>query len=157
MPSTRPAASASSSERAANAAWSRHAAKAAASRRATGASSTRRSTGTGASRRRAPSPLAPRRRRSGGIRWDRVGRTALLVVLGVIVLLYIPPVTHWIEQRQTSGRQQAEVEELQREQEGLRDRIDSLTGRAAIEREARNLGMVREGERAIVVDDLPED
>lgn len=86
-----------------------------------------------------------------------MGRAALLLVLGVIVLLYIPPVTHWIEQRQTSAHQQAELQELQREHEELRSRIDSLSGPNAIEREARSLGMVREGERAIVVDGLPEE
>lgn len=107
--------------------------------------------------RSARSRLAPRRRGSGGIRWDRVGRTALLLLLGVIVLLYIPPVTHWIEQRQTSGHQQAELQQLQRENEELEQRVDSLTGPDAIEREARGLGMVREGEQAIVVEGLPEE
>jgi cell division protein FtsB len=107
--------------------------------------------------RRAGPQLAPRRRASGGIRWDRVGRAALLLVLGVIVLLYIPPVTHWIEQRQTSGHQHAELEQLQREHQELRDRIDSLSGPEAIEREARGLGMVKAGEQAIVVHGLPEE
>lgn len=115
------------------------------------------SRGHSPSSRGAPSRLAPRRRSAGGIRWDRVGRAALLLVLGVIVLLYIPPVTHWIEQRQTSGHQQAELEELQREQEELQQRIDSLSGPDAIEREARGLGMVREGEQAIVVEGLPDE
>jgi cell division protein FtsB len=78
-------------------------------------------------------------------------------VLGVIVLLYIPPVKHWIEQRQTSAHQQSELEQLQSEHQELRERIDGLSGPQAIEREARRLGMVREGEQAIVVHGLPED
>jgi cell division protein FtsB len=120
------------------------------------ASSSPRSAGP--SHRSKTSSLAPRRRSgSGGIRWDRVGRTALLLVLGVIVLLYIPPVTHWIEQRQTSSHQQAELEELQREHQDLQERIDSFTGADSIERQARSLGMVRENERAIVVEGLPEE
>ncbi len=117
------------------------------------ATSSRRSRVTTA---RSRSTLAPRRR-SGGIRWDRVGRAALLLVLGVIVLLYIPPVKHWIEQRQTSAHQQAELEQLQSERQELRERIDGLSGPQAIEREARRLGMVRAGEQAIVVHGLPED
>lgn len=95
------------------------------------------------------------RRRPGGIRWDRVGRTALLIVLGVIVLLYIPPVTHWFEQRATAERQRAEVGALQREHEELETRLESLRGPDAIEREARRLGMVRVGERAVVIENLP--
>ncbi len=96
------------------------------------------------------------RRRGGSIRWDRVGRTALLVVLGVIVLLYIPPAMRWVEQRQTAVRQSAEVEELQREHEELQARLESLRGPDAVEREARRLGMVRLGERPIVIESLPE-
>jgi cell division protein FtsB len=96
------------------------------------------------------------RRRPRSIRWDRVGRTALLLVLGVIVLLYIPPVSHWFEQRETAARQRAEVEALQREQEELETRLESLRGPDAVEREARRLGMVRVGERAVVIENLPE-
>lgn len=113
---------------------------------ASGTRRTARSTARGASRRAGG---------RGGIRWDRVGRTALLIVLGVIVLLYIPPVTHYIEQRETAGHQQAEVEALQQEQQELQERIDSLSGPDAIEREARRLGMVREGEQAIVIENAP--
>lgn len=136
--------------------------RAAGARGTTGSSSAARAgrapTARASSARRTSSSLAPRRRRgSGGIRWDRVGRTALLLVLGVIVLLYIPPVTHWIEQRQTSSHQQAELEALQREHQELQGRIDGLKGPDAIEREARSLGMVREDEQAIVVDGLPEE
>lgn len=78
-------------------------------------------------------------------------------MLGVVLLLYIPPVTHYIEQRQTAGHQQAELEALQRESEELKDRIDGLSGPDAVEREARRLGMVREGERAIVIENPPSD
>lgn len=100
--------------------------------------------------------MAPRRR-SSSIRWDRVGRAALLLVLGVIVLLYISPVTHWLEQSETAERQRSELRQLEREREELRQRIADLRGPEAIEREARRLGMVREGERAIMVEGLPGD
>ena len=96
------------------------------------------------------------RRRGKSIRWDRVGRTALLLVLGVIVLLYIPPAMRWVEQRETADRQSAEVEQLQREHEELQARLEGLHGRDAVEREARRLGMVRLGERPIVIEGLPE-
>jgi cell division protein FtsB len=92
-------------------------------------------------------------RRSGaGIRWERVGRVALIVVLGVIVLLYIPPVTHWFQQSSTAARGHAQVRQLKRERVRLRARLRELTGPGAIERGARRLGMVKPGERPYVVE-----
>ena len=76
---------------------------------------------------------------------------ALLGVLCVVVLLYIPPVTHWIQQSQTADRGHAQVRELKRERALLEARLRSLTGPGAIEREARRLGMVKPGERPYVV------
>jgi cell division protein FtsB len=115
------------------------------------------STGSSArGRGRSPSRSAggPRRRTSS-IRWDRVGRTALLLVLGAIVFLYVPPVSHWVAQTRTADRYEAELEQLEREQEELRQRAAELRGPGAIEREARRLGMVREGEQALSVENLP--
>ena len=99
--------------------------------------------------------IAPRTRPrtgAGGIHWDRVGRVALLFVLGVIVLLYIPPVTHWIQQSRTDARSHAQVTDLKRQRAQLRARLDELTGPGAIEREARRMGMVKPGERPYVVE-----
>ena len=100
------------------------------------------------------SPAAIRRRRPG-IRWDRVGRAALLLVLATVLSLYISPVSRWITQSQTADAQRAELEELQREHAELADRVRKLRRAGAIEREARRLGMVREDERAFVVQGLP--
>ena len=108
----------------------------------------------GAATARSPRPrVAPRRRPSPGpgIRWERVGRVALLGVLFVIVLLYIPPVTHWIQQSQTASREHAQVRDLKRERGRLESRLRQLTGPTAVETEARRLGMVRPGERPYVV------
>jgi cell division protein FtsB len=76
---------------------------------------------------------------------------ALLGVLGIIVLLYIPPVTHWIQQKQTASRERTQVRDLKLERRRLEVRLRELTGPSAIEREARRLGMVRPGERPYVV------
>jgi cell division protein FtsB len=100
--------------------------------------------------------MAPRRR-STSIRWDRVGRAALLLVLVVIVLLYISPVRHWLAQSETADHQRSELSELEQERDELEARIAALRGQDAIEREARRLGMVRAGERAIVIEGLPGD
>ncbi len=55
--------------------------------------------------------LAPMRH-ARTIRWDRVGRVALLGTLAVIMLLYVSPARHWIEQSRTAGEQNAELRDL---------------------------------------------
>ena len=89
------------------------------------------------------------------IRWDRVGRLALLAVLGVIVLLYIAPTRHYLEQRETAQAHRLELERLERERARLRARLDALRRPDSLEREARKLGMVRQGERAFVIQNVP--
>lgn len=91
----------------------------------------------------------------GTIRWDRVARIALLVVLGVIVLLYLAPLSHWITQSGTAAEQRAEVRGLERENHRLRSRVARLSRPADVEREARRLGMVRRGERPYVIQGAP--
>ena len=95
------------------------------------------------------------RRRRSGIRWDRVGRFALLGVLFVILLLYLSPAKHWIQQSRTAGEQRSELKDLTRENRQLRRRIRTLRSPGALEREARRLGMVRRGERSFVIQNLP--
>ncbi len=95
----------------------------------------------------------PARRTS--IRWDRLGRLALLGTLGVIVLLYLSPAKHWVQQSSTAGAQRQELDELTRENQQLKLRVDALRDPGALEHEARKLGMVRQGERAYVIEGLP--
>jgi cell division protein FtsB len=95
-----------------------------------------------------------RRARSGGIRWDRVGRFALLGTLFVILLLYVSPAKHWIEQSSTAGAQREELGELNRENRELKRRVRELRSPGSLEREARRLGMVKQGERAFVIENL---
>lgn len=96
-------------------------------------------------------------RRSSGIRWDRLGRMALLSVLGVILLLYISPAKHWIEQSGTAGAHREELRGLKAEQGRLKSQVRDLRRPAALEREARKLGMVKGGERSYVIRGLPKD
>jgi cell division protein FtsB len=98
------------------------------------------------------SPPAAFRGPRSQIHWHRVGRVALLVVLGAIVLLYIGPVAHWIQQRDTAAHTRSEVHELQAEHERLKGRLKELTGPGAIERQARSMGMVKAGERSYVLE-----
>jgi len=96
---------------------------------------------------------APARRTS--IRWDRVGRLAMLGTLIVILLLYISPTRHWLQQSSTAKAQRSELNDLERENARLKHRVRSLQDPTALEREARRLGMVRHGERAYVIQGLP--
>jgi len=86
------------------------------------------------------------------IQWQKVGRLALLFTLFVIVLLYIRPVAHWLQQRSTAAHSEADLRDLQREHDRLEARLRRLSGTGAIEREARKMGMVRRGERPYVFD-----
>jgi cell division protein FtsB len=95
----------------------------------------------------------PRRRTA--IRWDRVGRFALLTTLVVILLLYVSPAKHWIQQSRTAGAQEDELHALASENKQLKRRVRALRDPGALEREARKLGMVRQGERAYVIENLP--
>jgi cell division protein FtsB len=87
----------------------------------------------------------------GGIRWDRVGRLALLAMLGMIVLLYVSPVKHWFQQSSTKQHQQQRLDALKQENARLEGRLRYLKRPDSIDREARRLGMVKHGERAFVV------
>lgn len=94
------------------------------------------------------------RRTAARIRWDRVGRVALLAVLAGVLLLYVNPLRSYVATWGESKSRGAEVAELERENARLRARRDELRDPVALEREARRLGMVRPGERAYVVEGL---
>lgn len=93
----------------------------------------------------------------GRIRWDRVARTALLIVMLVLLWLYVGPMRSYVDARQEAAQRSAEVRELRKEHKELRERRAELRQDAALEREARELGMVRPGERSFVVRGLPRE
>jgi cell division protein FtsB len=97
--------------------------------------------------------MGPRRRT--GIRWDRLGRVALLGTLVVILFSYASPARQWIKQSGTAGHQAEQLGELNRDQRKLKKRLRALRDPGALEREARRLGMVRAGERSYVIENLP--
>jgi len=104
---------------------------------------------------------AARKRRAragarGRVRWDRLGRVALLGTLGVILLLYISPAKHWLEQSSTANAQKRELNSLDAENATLKRRLRGLRNPATLEGEARRLGMVKEGERSYVIKNPPK-
>ena len=97
----------------------------------------------------------PRLRARPQIRWDRMGRIALLLVLLGVFALYVNPLRSWWHTRQESAQRSSEVAALKRENERLRERRARLKDPDMLENEARRLGMVKPGERAFVVENLP--
>lgn len=91
------------------------------------------------------------------IRWDRVGRVALLVVLVGVVALYVGPSISFLQTYKEAKARRGEVHALQAENQRLRARKKALKDPRTLEREARRLGLVKPGERPFVVQGLPGD
>ena len=90
------------------------------------------------------------------IRWDRVGRIALLCVAALVVYLYIGPTSAWISTYRESKQRSADLAALKHENARLVARRDELKKPETLERMARELGMVRASEKAFVVSGLPD-
>ncbi len=90
------------------------------------------------------------------IRWDRVGRIALLCVLAFIVYLYIGPARTWVATWGEAKERRAQVADLRAENAELRARQRQLRRDAQLEREARRLGMVKAGEKVYAIEGLPK-
>ena len=89
------------------------------------------------------------------IRWDRLGRVFLLGVLFVILLMYVSPLTRWVTQKNTAKEDTAELRQLETTNAELKSKLESLQSPGAVELRARKLGMVKQGERAFVIENLP--
>jgi len=76
-------------------------------------------------------------------------------MLGVILLLYVSPTKHWIEQSGTKSAQKAELRQLNAENATLKGKVRALRSPGTLEQEARRLGMVRRGERSYVIENPP--
>lgn len=101
----------------------------------------------------------PRRVQAHGprlrVRWERVGRYGLLVVLTIVVGLYVEHALAYVSTRGQADQQQAVVRSLQRQNAQLARAARSLSDPATIVHDARALGMVRPGERPYVISGLP--
>jgi cell division protein FtsB len=91
------------------------------------------------------------------VRWDRVGRTALLLVLLAVALAYVGPARSLLSTWHESSAKQAQLQQLQHEHDALLQRARELRDPRTVQAEARRLGMVKPGERSYVVRNLPRD
>lgn len=89
------------------------------------------------------------------MRWDRVGRVGLLVVVCVVAGLYVQQGLAYLSVRGQASRQRAIVQQLTRSNASLRAQQRSLNQPATILRDARALGMVRVGEHPYEITGLP--
>jgi len=109
---------------------------------------------------------APRRvqrrrvgRRTGPsrIRWDKLGRIALVLVLFFVLVSYLNPIVNLMQAWQGSKSSDAELAQLKKERIELRNQLREVSSPAALEREARRLGMIKPGEHAYIVHGLGDD
>ena len=91
------------------------------------------------------SEFAPR------VRWDRIGRLALLFVGLLLIYLYINPLRTWVSTWQEAQTKREQVTQLEQEHATLVKRARALRSPGSIEVEARRLGMVKPDERAYVI------
>jgi cell division protein FtsB len=93
------------------------------------------------------------RRRIGPsrIRWDRVGRVALVLVLFGVMVSYLNPMVNLLQAWQGSKASEQQLAQLKEERAALTRELREVSIPATLEREARKLGMVRPGEHAYVV------
>jgi hypothetical protein len=85
------------------------------------------------------------------IRWDRVGRWALICVFAFVLYLYIGPARTWVTTYGEAKRKREEVTQVRAQNERLRVRKRELEQAGALELEARRLGMVKGGEKLYVI------
>ncbi len=91
------------------------------------------------------------RRGASRIKWDRVGRVALTLVLVAVLYSYLGPSVDFFKTYTGTTAAKAELHELLKENRRLHDRIQSADDPLVVDREARAQGMVAEGETPVVI------
>ena len=131
---------------------------AARARPARSATTTRRATTRKTTSRQKRRPAARRkpaaRRGESRIRWDRVGRIALTLVLAAVLYSYLNPAIDFVKTYTATTAAKAEFHEMLRENKRLHNRIQTADEPTVIDRRARVQGMVAEGETPIIVHGL---
>ena len=89
------------------------------------------------------------------VRWDRLGRLAMLLVLFALVFLYLGTGLHMFSTWRQSNRTGARVAAMEREHRKLLGEHNQLSSQSNLEVHARALGMQRSDEQTYVVGNLP--
>jgi cell division protein FtsB len=91
------------------------------------------------------------------VRWDRLGRLALLFVLAALLYLYLSAGIHLLSKLSQSHAHSAQVQALKREHAQLVRQHEVLGRQSTVEAEARRLGMIKPGEQPYIATGLPND
>jgi cell division protein FtsB len=101
---------------------------------------------------RRPAPRRPGARRSPSrIKWDRVGRIALVLVLFAVAYSYLNPAINLFETYRSTTAAKAEFHQLLAENKRLHRAIQSSDDPAVVAAAARKQGMIAEGEKPFVM------
>ncbi|HEX6602792.1 MAG TPA: hypothetical protein VF030_09145 [Solirubrobacterales bacterium] len=104
-------------------------------------------------RRPAPRKTRPAARRGASrIKWDRIGRIALTVVLFAVLYSYLNPSIEFVKTYTGTTEAKAKLHQLLDENQRLHNRIQSSKDPLVVQREARAQGMVAEEETPVVID-----
>jgi hypothetical protein len=101
-------------------------------------------------------PAARKRRPSarGGpsrIKWDRVGRVALTLVLAAVLYSYFGPSIDFVKTYTGTTAAKAKRLDLLKQNRRLHNRIQSADDPLVVDHEARAQGMIAEGETPVVI------
>ncbi|MGH2903300.1 MAG: hypothetical protein ACRDK7_06925 [Solirubrobacteraceae bacterium] len=91
------------------------------------------------------------------VRWDRLGRVAMLCVLVVLAYLYLSAGIHLLGTYRQARGARAKVATMEHEHASLLRRHEALASPGAVEAQARKLDMMKRDERPFIVNDLPND
>ena len=100
---------------------------------------------------------AARRRTPGArtgasrIKWDRVGRIALVLVLFAVAYSYLNPAIDLFKTYQSTTAAKAEFHELLRENKRLHKAVQTADDPAVVQGAARRQGMIAAGETPFVL------
>jgi hypothetical protein len=89
------------------------------------------------------------------VRWDRLGRMAMLLVLGVLVYLYLSAGIRMLSTWRQARSDSSAVTAMEHEHLLLTRQHEALGKQATLEAEARRLGMMHMGEQQYIVSGLP--
>jgi cell division protein FtsB len=104
---------------------------------------------------RRPAARRPGARRTPSrIKWDRVGRIALVLVLFAVAYSYLNPAINLFETYKSTTAAKAEFHHLLQENKRLHRSIQSADNPAVVAAAARKQGMVAAGETPFVAHDF---
>lgn len=91
------------------------------------------------------------RRGPSRIKWDRVGRVALTLVLAAVLYSYLNPSIDFVKTYTGTTAAKAKRLDLLKQNRRLHNRIQSADDPLVVDHEARAQGMVAEGETPVVI------